>query len=400
MFSYLKKIKIDFTIFIFFIIAATFLSFKNGYIISHDTYAMINTFEKIINQKIYIPSRTPGYFVPEIGIGFLSYYGGSFLLNITSFMLLLVGLIFFFLSLEKKYNKIFLFASLCLSNYVVFKDAIQAEDFSWSFFFFALGFYFFKKKYFELSIIFFSLCIGSRLNFSIFIILLIMYFKLIEKIEIKKRLLILISSLFFGSLLYLPIWVSNGLSLIWVTGYTDGSSLTEISNIKNWLSRFFYKIINVFGIVQCIVIFFLLYLKRKEIIKLKNHTFIFLTIIANLAVFLYLPLELSYLWIYIFLIYFLITINYSKKIIYILIIINIFNWFYNFQILKISYKFSEQEYCKGIHAIDAEYKIHFDKGYFFKIEEDKKLLNCHFINYKTSLDMKRNFILGRALNHN
>ena len=190
------------------------------------------------------------------------------------------------------------------------------------------------------------------------------------------------------------------MSLVWVTGYTEGASLTEISNIKNWLGRFFYKVINVFGIAQCIFIFFLLYSKIKEIIKLKNYTFILLAIIANLAVFLYLPLELSYLWIYIFLIYFLITINYSKKIIYILIIINIFNWFYNFQILKISYKFSEQEYCKGIHAIDAEYKIHFDKGYFFKIEEDKKLLNCHFINYKTSLDMKRNFILGRALNHN
>jgi len=143
MFSYLKKIKIDFIIFIFFMTVATFLSFKNGYIISHDTYAMINTFEKIINQKIYIPSRTPGYFVPEIGVGFLSFYGGSFLLNIISFILLLAGLIFFFLSLEKKYNKIFLFISLCLSNFIIFKDTIQAEDFSWSFFFFFLSFFFF-----------------------------------------------------------------------------------------------------------------------------------------------------------------------------------------------------------------------------------------------------------------
>jgi hypothetical protein len=314
-------------------------------------------------------------------------------------MLLLVGLIFFFLSLENKYNKIFLFVSLCLSNYIVFKDAIQAEDFSWSFFFFSLGFYFFKIKLFELSIIFFSLCIGSRLNFSIFIIVLIMYFKLTEKTEIKKRFFILISSLFFGSLFYLPIWLSNGLSLIWVTGYTEGSSLTEIINIKNWLSRFFYKIINVFGIVQCILIFFLLYLKRKEIIKLKNRTFIFLAIIANLVVFLYLPLELSYLWIYIFLIYFLIIINYSKKIIYILIAINIFNWFYNLRILEIAYKYPEQEYCKGIHAIDAKYKIHFEKGYFFKIEEDKKLLNCHFINYKVGIDMQKKLISGSPLSN-
>jgi hypothetical protein len=226
-----------------------------------------------------------------------------------------------------------------------------------------------------------------------------MYFKLTEKTEIKKRFFILISSLFFGSLFYLPIWLSNGLSLIWVTGYTEGSSLTEIINIKNWLSRFFYKIINVFGIVQCILIFFLLYLKRKEIIKLKNRTFIFLAIIANLVVFLYLPLELSYLWIYIFLIYFLIIINYSKKIIYILIAINIFNWFYNLRILEIAYKYPEQEYCKGIHAIDAKYKIHFEKGYFFKIEEDKKLLNCHFINYKVGIDMQKKLISGSPLSN-
>ena len=400
MHSYLKKIKPDFVIFIFFIILAVYFSFKNGYIISHDTYAMINTFEKIINQKIYIPSRVPGYFVPEIGVGFLSYYGGSFVLNITSFILLLIGLIFFFMSLEEKKEKIYLFICLSLSNYIVFKDTIQAEDFSWSFFFFSLGLYFFKKKIFELSVIFFGLCIGSRLNFSIFIVLLIAFFSLTEKIEIKKRFFILISSLFFGSLFYLPIWISNGLNLVWVTGYTEGSNLSDVINIKNWLGRFFYKILNAFGIAQCIVLFFLLYLKKKKIIEIKNFTFIILTIVSNLAVFLYLPLELSYLWVYIFLIYFVITINYSKKIIYTLIIMNIFAWFYNFQILKITYKFSEQEYCKGIYAIDAKFKVHFEKGYFFRIEEDKKLLNCHFINYNTQFDMQKKFISGGSLNFN
>ena len=127
-----------------------------------------------------------------------------------------------------------------------------------------MGLYFFKKKIFELSIIFFGLCIGSRLNFSIFILLLIAFFALTEKIEIKKRFFILISSFFFGSLFYLPIWISNGLSLVWVTGYTEGSNLSDVINIKNWLGRFFYKILNAFGIAQCIVIFFLLYLKKKK----------------------------------------------------------------------------------------------------------------------------------------
>ena len=66
MHSYLKKIKPDFVIFIFFIILAVYFSFKNGYMISHDTYAMINTFEKIINQKIQLPS------------GYEIVYGGQF----------------------------------------------------------------------------------------------------------------------------------------------------------------------------------------------------------------------------------------------------------------------------------------------------------------------------------
>ena len=82
-----------------------------------------------------------------------------------------------------------------------------------------------------------------------------------------------------------------------------------------------------------------------------------------------------------------------------MIVINIFNWFYNLKILEITYKHSEQEYCKGIHAIDAKFKIHFEKGYFFKIEEDKKLLNCHFINYKVGIDMQKKFISGSPLSN-
>jgi hypothetical protein len=44
---------------------------------------MINTYLNILEEGNYIRSRGAGYIVPEIGIGFLSLYFGSFAAKIT-----------------------------------------------------------------------------------------------------------------------------------------------------------------------------------------------------------------------------------------------------------------------------------------------------------------------------
>ena len=56
-----------------------------------------------------------------------------------------------------------------------FFDNLEPVDYSWAFFFYAFGLFFFKKKLVELSILFFALSIGVRINFFLFIIFTIFF---------------------------------------------------------------------------------------------------------------------------------------------------------------------------------------------------------------------------------
>ena len=160
------------------IIFALYLSFIGGYGSDEDTLPMIYVFEARLEDGKFISSRFTSYPVSEIGIGFLSYYFGSWAANSVTFFFYLLGLGFTFFSFEKKFEveKLFLFLILCLSSQVLFFDNLEPIDYSWAFLFFSIGLFFFSRKFFELSILFFAFSVGCRLNFIIFVLLAIFFF--------------------------------------------------------------------------------------------------------------------------------------------------------------------------------------------------------------------------------
>ena len=192
----------SFIILLFIIFLGIFFCYRNKYGWDWDTYAMIETYLNVLEDGKYLRSRGHGYMVPEIGIGFLSYFFGSFVANLITFIFLIVGLIFIYKSfvkilgnqiyLEKKNEKLIFFLIICLTNHVVFRDSTIPIDFSWSFIFYSLGFYFITKKQTELSVIFFSLCFASRLNFIIFILPTILFLGQSLISNKKKRLFIIL----------------------------------------------------------------------------------------------------------------------------------------------------------------------------------------------------------------
>ena len=94
-------------------------------------------------------SRFTGYPVAEIGIGFLSYFFGSAVVNLITFFNFLLGLIFFYFSFEKKNSDRFLyFIIICLTNSVLFFDNLEPMDYSWALLFFSLGLFSYSKKIF------------------------------------------------------------------------------------------------------------------------------------------------------------------------------------------------------------------------------------------------------------
>ena len=351
------------------LVLAIYLCFTGGYGSDEDTMPMIYVFETKLVSGAFVTSRFTGNPVAEIGIGFLAYHFGSWAANLMTFTLLILGLLIFYISFEnKKKKELLLFLLLCLSSPVLFFDNLEPVDYSWAFFFYALGLFLLKNKLTEISIIFFAIAVGVRLNYFLFIIFTILFFD-ISEISLKRKLTIIFCIFFTGSLFYLPVWYDAKLQLTWLTA---GRSYEGYGDL---LGRFFYKSFYAFGGVS---VFFILYSFFKNYILLKkdNNFFLFLfLLISNLLIFLWLPAELSYLQLALIFVYFFLTKYTQKKLIYVILILNFVSWIINPQFINIKYK-EMKNACSPKQAIDTEIDFHLEKGYYFNYLETRKMINC------------------------
>jgi hypothetical protein len=373
-------------LFILIISVGFYFCLINKYGWDWDTYTMINTYLNILQDGKYTTSRGHGYMVPEIGIGFLSYYFGSFITNSITFIFLIIGLIFIykscvatlrnqiFIDPKKEIELLIIFLILSLTNHVVFIDSTIPADFSWSLLFYSLGFYFIIKKQIELSLIFFSLCFGSRLNFIIFILPTI-FFLSERLIDTKKKFLISFTIILFGGLFYLPIWLQAKFSLSFIFSnawYVSGKKDGIFTFIE--FARFAHKTISTLGVPFIIIAFIGLIIgKNKILIILKNFKFQITLIFLNLFLFFFFPWQPSYLWILILSLNFIFVHIFSKKILYLLILINLFNWFFQFKVVKINYL------VDGCYEtpISGKFQINFDKGILLNISSRDNHTKCY-----------------------
>ena len=222
-------------IFILLFLLGCYLCKVGGYGSDEDTLPMIGTYLGFLNGN-FMTSRFTGYPVSEFIIGFLAYNFGSFSTNFFIFLSLISGLIIFYLSLKKELdiNKIILFLIFILSNPIIFFDNLEPIDYAIAFLFFSLGTYFLKKNFFELSVIFFGICIGARINFAPFIIITILFAKSNYIGANHRKIFIILSSIFVGCLFYLPVWIQSSLTLDWLrAGRPEGDFLEYfVSSVK------------------------------------------------------------------------------------------------------------------------------------------------------------------------
>lgn len=397
-----------FIILLFFVISlGVYLCFINKYGWDWDTYAMIETYLNILEDGKYLRSRGHGYIVPEIGIGFLSYFFGSFVANLTTFIFLITGLVFIYKSFakiseghifikNKYYNeKLIAFLIICLSNHIVLRDSTIPIDFSWSFIFYSLGFYFITRKQVELSVFFFSICIASRLNFIIFILPIFLFLD-DSFFNNKKKLAVIFIIITFGGLFYLPSWLQSSFSLnfIFSSNWYNANKVNGIYSLIE-VARFTYKTINTIGVLFLVSAGLAFILNKNKISSIiRNYKFPLILIFFNLILFFYFPWEPSYLWILIFSLNFIFVSIFSKKILFFLILINIFNWFYKFDIIQVKYINDPNNDCYR-EPIDAEFNFHFDKGILLSISERQKHAKCYpdiignnlkILNYKFQIN--------------
>ncbi|MBD1169051.1 hypothetical protein IDH01_01065 [Pelagibacterales bacterium SAG-MED08] len=357
-------------LFCFFVCLGIYLSLIGGYGSDEDTLPLIGAFESILHGEKLMASRFTPYPVAEIGIGFLSYFFGSFFANITTFTFIILGLIFFYFGVEKKIeiSDLVFFLTLCLSSPVLFFDNLEPIDYSWAFLPLAIGIYCLKKNHFELAILFFSISIGTRIYFLLFVIISIYFFNYTRPLNYKKKIILIFTSFFFGGLFYLPIWFENNFSLIWLTAVTPNDQ-----GIYGLISRFIYKIIMSFSIITFLTILFIFFIKKNNF-SFKKNIFLLSLVYLNLIIFLIIPAELSYLQPMLIFTFFFLFKYLEKKFIYVLILTNLLSWIIEIQPLKIIYKSDNK--CDNIQAINALVDFSIIKGRYFQFLDTRNKINC------------------------
>ena len=363
-------VNINFLILFATISLGIYLCLVGGYGSDEDTLPMIGAFESILKGEKIMASRFTPYPVAELGIGFLSYFFGSWAANIITFIFFILSLFFFYFTFsdQTEIKKIVIFLLLCLSNPFLFFDNLEPMDYSWALLALFMGSYFLKKNLFELAIVFFGISIGTRIYFLVFVWILIYFFKN-SNLTFLRRNYLFICSFFIGGLFYLPFWFENNLSLHWLYAVTPSDQ-----GIIGLIGRFFYKTTKALNLFVLLVLIFLFFKKIliKDFYKIHLRTE-YLIIIMNLIIFVLIPAEISYLQPLLVCFYFLV-INFNLKIIYSIIILNFLSWVINIDYLKINYLSDDK--CNNVNAISAEFKLSFKNGYFYEFINTRDKIKC------------------------
>jgi hypothetical protein len=261
-------------------------------------------------------------------------------------------------------------------------------DYSWALLFFSLGLFSFSRKYFEFAVIFFGICIGTRINFTIFVIFAIAFFPLEHNQSLYKKISIILISIFIGGLFYTPIWYQNQFGLDWLT-----AARPLEQGFLGLLVRFIYKTSHAIGLILLFFLISNIFLKKIKFFDLYKNKVIFYLAISNLLLFLYIPAELGYLQIFLISMYYFIVRHFNKKIFLAVILINLSGWLVNFDIIKIEHKYSNV--CDAVQATGASFDFQIKKGSFKKFLDTRSLIEC-WVTDKNS-DYGQKIISGKPL---
>ncbi len=247
-------------LFIYYILLST-----QGYGNDNDNFGMLNTWQVLINEHRYHPSRFQGCLVPELLIGIFSHLGGFYLSNLVSAVVSVISLFLFGRVLEKiNFKNIAGLAILAIGlNPFYALASATSNDFIYGVFFFAIGLLLLCQHKIRTASLIFALAVSSRITYGpMVLIAFVLYFPYI-KTEIKSRnrffqgLIIFFIATF---LLYLPTFVISGYTL---SRFSSADKGTYLSNI----ARFVYKNFYFWGLPSSLLLIYLFIRKRVELIN-------------------------------------------------------------------------------------------------------------------------------------
>ena len=398
-----------FLVLIFFsFLFGLYIAITNSYGYDNDTYGMLQTFINLKQKAEYFPSRIPGSPVAELGIGSLAWIGGSKLTNSFTLILFFSSLLFFPFIFKKSVNSTSYlpFLALCATSPLLLFENTHTMDYSWGLFFFTIGSFIKLRTKFNLfSIVFFALAIGSRFIYFIYIVPILLLNKN-EKYnnKLSNRIFFLIFTLSFSASIYIIIWHQNNLfNYLFNTGIIMHKDFNWFGSI----SRFLYKNIMNFGLIQSFIIAIFISYNLANIDKLmwikKNNLLSMLIIIfLNMIIFFKIPFEPMYLQISVISIYYIISMgfelkNINKILILVILSMNLFGWFKTIDILEISHEYNER--CTPVKALQAKPNLFLNDGKYNWLEKNNKNVICYSKKFEdiNGVDFSEKILKGKSL---
>ena len=370
-----------------------------------DSYSLILSFLDLLDFGKYYPSRGAyGHLIPEMLLGSAAYFFGIPISNLISFIFFFSSIYIIFITFfEKNITNFSLFLLLISSNFYLLFENTNTIDYPIALFFLSVGLFFLKNDRLTYASIFFAITISCRANFCIFVYPLIFLYFLHNKIILKKIKLFLFTltlTTIIGLLFFIPVFYVNNFSL----NFINIPFITN-SNTPGWYGgppisfgdlfpRFIFKIYKLIGSFSFMIIFVVFLYNIKKLISLKtiNQKFIWSIIILNLLIYALTPTKFLIVNPFIIFLYVLLFAYLNKKIIYIIILLNMIPWFINYEFLNI--KYLNDNFCDAREALSASFQFSISQGHFLSYLSHPSYADCYSQNMR---EYANNFINNKPL---
>tara|TARA_X000001036_G_scaffold422832_1_gene446163 strand:- start:6299 stop:7441 length:1143 start_codon:yes stop_codon:yes gene_type:complete len=320
-----------------------------------DSYASFASGSILITDNTYIPSRPPGFPLYELLLAPLSLFDTRIAL-ITHFFFSVLLFLLVEKSIEKSHKNILLLF-LFFTSPIYLIASYTVIDYIVGCFFGFLSISLIKQDKFLLGTFFLIVSSGIRLSNLLFLIACVLYLIIYKKY--KESLFVLFSTLIFVLLLYFPSYsIAGGVCFLNLTN-TDHDMVGR-------LGRYFYKQLQIFGLIGSIV-FFIALLKSKGWGKLiiKENIPYLLVFISFQISFLRLPTEQGHLLpAFVAFFYLINQLEINKSLIITSLIFSLTSSLVSVEILKPDVP---------NHATTADVGLFIEKGYLVKNLDERTL---------------------------
>ena len=218
-----------------------------GYGAQNDTYRLLATWQNVILNGDYIPSRQPGHFIPELVIGFSAAVAGSIGSNLVSLLLSILSLTLLYLLVKDKLGVLptMVVITFIATNPYWILISSSSRDEIYAAFFLLLGIYLFRKQWWGVACLSLAMATSSRIEYGPLCLFTAVWFGFdTNRVNYITILNNAICYLAFTGLLFLPAFVSHHFTMNFLTG-----AMSPYGDFFGFFARFSHKIMRLFGLL-------------------------------------------------------------------------------------------------------------------------------------------------------